>query len=275
VHYLTYLLEPFRYGFMWHGFAAALLVGIVCGPLGVYVVMRRLAFVGDGLAHAILPGLVLATVGGISLIAGGIVAAVLAAAAIAFTSGDRNVGEDSAIGLVFTSWFALGIILLERLGGLRSLHHLLFGNILAVTTSQLIIMATLAAGVLLTFGLLRKQFDLITCDEEYASSVGCPTSLVRFALLFLLALTVVVVTQLVGVVLTSALLITPALTARMLAGEVSRVLWLAAAVACGVGCGGLYLSYLLNTSSGATIVLTATTLFLAVRLILGRRRSLI
>lgn len=258
-------LDPFHYSFMWNGFAAAILAGALCGPLGTYVVLRRLAFLGDALAHAILPGLVIATLLKLPLLLGGVLAGIVASFAITYVSRERTVGEDSAIGVVFTSLFALGVLLLERIGGLRSLHSMLFGNILSVTRNDLILMALLTIGALSAFALFHRQIELATCDEEYGRTIGIPMHRVRLGLLLLLSLTVVIVTQLVGVVLTSALLIVPALTVQLFLQRLRPMLLGAALLAAALAVAGLYISYFTHTSSGATIVLLCTTTFLAAR----------
>lgn len=258
---MDWLIDPFRYAFMQHALLAAVLVGITCAVLGVHVVQRRMAFVGDALAHTTLPGLVVAHLFGWSLSLGGLGAAVAAALFIGWASRRQAVKEDTAIGVVFTGMFALGILLMSRTRSYRDLTHMLFGNVLGVTTADLWFIGGVAVVVLVVLALFHKELELTGFDPTHAEMIGLRSDRMRFLLLGLLALAVVTGIQTVGVILTSALLITPAATAALLTDRMPRRMLLGAGLAIFSSASGLTSSYLLETSSGAAIVLCCTAAF--------------
>jgi ABC-type Mn2+/Zn2+ transport system permease subunit len=258
---VDYLIEPFRYGFMQTALAAAVLVGLTCAVLGAYVVQRRMAFVGDALAHTTLPGLVIAYLFGWSLSLGALAAGVLAALGIGWVSRRQTVKEDTAIGVVFTGTFALGILLMSRARSFRDLSHMLFGNILGVGGDDLRLMAGVTGVVLLTLLLFHKELELTSFDATHAEVIGIRADRLKYLLLVLLALAVVTGIQAAGVVLTSALLVTPAATASLLTDRFPRMMLIAALVSVASAVIGLYVSYYLQASSGAAIVLTCTAFF--------------
>jgi manganese/iron transport system permease protein len=261
---VDWLIEPFRYGFMQTALAAAVCVGLTCAVLGAYVVQRRMAFVGDAMAHTTLPGLVIAHLFGWSLSLGALTAAVLAAVGIGWVSRRQTVKEDTAIGVVFTGMFALGIFLMSRARSFRDLSHMLFGNILGVGWGDLRLMAGVAGVVLLTLLLFHKELELTSFDVTHAEVIGIRADRLRYLLLVLLALAVVTGIQAAGVILTSALLVTPAATAALLTDRFRRAMLIAAGIAVASSLAGLYASYYLQASSGAAIVLTCTGGFVVV-----------
>lgn len=259
---IDWVTEPFQYHFMQNGLLAAIFVGITCATLGSYVVLRRMAFIGDALAHTTLPGLVVAYLQGWSLFGGAVVAGVLTALGIGWLSKRADVREDTAIGIVFTGMFAFGIFLISTAQSFRDLTHMLFGNILGVTDDELGLIGLITIIVVATLALFHKELELSSVDPVYAEVIGLRTGLVRYGLLVLLALATVAGIQAVGVVLTSAMLITPAATASLLTNRLPRMMLLSTGIAVLSGVTGLYLSYYSNHSSGASIVLTATAFFL-------------
>ncbi len=258
---IAWLLEPMQYAFMRTGFAAATLVGITCAVLGAYVVLRRMAFIGDALAHTVLPGLVIAYLNSWSLFGGAIVAGVLTAVGIGWVSRRGTVREDTAIGVLFTAMFALGILLMSRVNSFRDLSHILFGNILGVRPADLLLIAAISVAILCTLFLVHKELELTSYDPTYAEAVGLRADGLRFLLLILLALTVVTCIQVVGVILTSALLITPAAAAGLLTNRLPRMMLIAALIAVFSATVGLYASYYADVASGAAIVLACTACF--------------
>jgi ABC-type Mn2+/Zn2+ transport system permease subunit len=257
----------------------ALCVGLTCAVLGVYVVQRRMAFIGDAMAHTTLPGLVIAHLFGWSLSLGALVAAVFTAFGIGWVSKGQRLKEDTAIGVVFTGMFALGILLMSRTRSYRDLSHMLFGNILGVGWGDLGIMTGVAGIVLVALLLFHKELELTSFDPTHAEVIGIRSDWLRYLLLVLLALAVVTGIQAVGVILTSALLVTPAATASLLTDRFSRMMVIAAAVSMVASVVGLFLSYYLQAASGAAIVLTCTGIFVftwvaqTVRQRLQRRNS--
>lgn len=258
---IEWLIEPLSFGFMRTGLAAAAIVGVTCAVLGAYVVLRRMAFIGDALAHTVLPGLVVAYLGGWSLFGGALIAGLLTAMGIGWVSRRGAVREDTAIGVLFTAMFALGILLMSRVRSFRDLSHILFGNILGVRPGDLLLIGGIAVGVLLTLWLLHKELELTSYDPSYAQVIGLKADRLRFVLLILLAFTVVTCIQVVGVILTSALLVTPAAAAALLTNRLPRMMLLAALIAVASATVGLYASYYADVASGAAIVLACTACF--------------
>lgn len=256
-----WLLAPLQYNFMLAGLLASALVGIACATLGVYVVLRRMAFIGDALAHTTLPGLVVAYLNGWNLYGGAIVAGMITALGIGWLSRRQEVREDTAIGILFTGMFALGILLISSVRSFRDFTHILFGNILGVTNTELGIISLITLLVLVTLVIFHKELVLTSYDPTYAEVIGLSAGLVRYGLLILLSLIVVVGIQAVGVVLTSALLVTPAATASLLTNRLPRMMLIASTIAVLSGFVGLYSSYYYSVSSGAAIVLTCTLCF--------------
>ncbi len=259
---MDWLLEPFTFGFMQRGLAAGVLAGIACAVLSAFVVWRRMAFVGDAMAHTILPGVVIAFLRGANLFVGALIAAIITALGIGWFSRDREVREDTAIGVMFSGFFALGILLLSRVSSYRDLTHILFGDILGVSAADLWIIGGVTVLVMAAVALFYKELLLTSFDPGHAVAIGLSPELVRYGLLILLALTVVAAIQAVGVVMVIALLVTPAAAASLLARQLPRIMALGALFAVVSALVGLYASYYGNVASGAAIVLTLTGIFL-------------
>jgi manganese/iron transport system permease protein len=265
---MNWLLEPWTHGFMRDALAAGLAAGVACGVLGVFVVFRRMAFVGEAMSHTTLPGLVIAQAKGFNLIAGALASNLVTALGIAVlssrTSRRRGIRDDAAIGVVFTGMFALGVVLTARIGSWRDLSHLLLGNLLSVAQGDLLFMVCAAVLVLAVVVALFKEMELASYDPTYADLIGIRSQRLHALLLVLIALAVVSGVQVVGVVLTSALLVTPAATAALLTRRMIPMLWISVVTATVAVVGGLLLSYHASLPSGATIVLMAALLFIAV-----------
>ncbi len=260
---MSWLLQPLQYEFMVRGLLASVMVGILCAVMGTYVVLRGMAFLGDAIAHAILPGVAISFLLHGNLLVGALIAAVVVALSIGFFSKGGVVKEDTAIGILFAAALSLGVALISSIQTYAvDLSHILFGNVLGVSVSDMWLTAGLGVLVLGTVALLYKQFLVISFDPILAATLRLPANLLRNLMLVLLAVTVVVSLQTVGVGLAAAMLITPAATAYLLA----RRLWPMMLISAGIGAVsslvGLYLSYYLNIVSGSAIVLTATVIFL-------------
>ena len=268
---ITWLIEPISFAFMQRGLAAGVLAGIACAVLSAFVVWRGMAFVGDAMAHTILPGVVIAFLRGANLFVGALIAAILTALGIGWFSRDREVREDTAIGVMFSGFFALGILLLSRVRSYQDLTHILFGDILGVSSTDLWIIAVVTVLVISAVVLFYKELLVTSFDPGHAVAIGLSPELVRYGLLILLALTVVAAIQAVGVVMVIALLVTPAATASLLARQLPRIMLLGAVFAVISAVVGLYASYYANVASGAAIVLTLTVLFLLAFLFAPRR----
>ena len=260
---MTLILEPLAYSFMQRGLIAALMVGILCSIVGCYVVLRSMAFLGDALAHAILPGVAIAYLLQVNLMAGALLAAIVVAIGIGFFSRQGTLKEDTAIGILFTAALALGVAIISTIRSYATdLTHILFGNILGVSANDLWIIAGVGIFVLAVLLVLYRPFLVISFDPVLASTMRLPVQLLRNLLLVLLALSIVVSIQAVGVALAAAMLVTPAATAYLLTKRLTRMMAVSAVLGAISSISGLYISYYANIASGSAVVLTATAMFL-------------
>jgi manganese/iron transport system permease protein len=258
-----WLLAPLAYGFMQRGMLAGVVVGVLCAVIGCFVVLRSMAFIGDAMAHAVLPGVAVSYLLKGDLFVGALGAALAVALGIGALSRRGQVREDSAIGILFAAALALGVLLISSIRTYAvDLSHILFGNVLGVSGRDLVLTAAAAAVVLAAVLLLYKELVLVSFDPVLAATLRLPAERLRMTLLVLLALTIVVSLQTVGIGLVSALLITPAATAHLLTRRLPRMMAIAAAIGVASSVIGLYASYYLDVASGAAIVLTATAFFL-------------
>jgi len=262
---VEFLLSPFELAFMQRALLAGLLIGVVCAVVGSYVVLRGLAFVGDALAHAAFPGVVIAYLLKGDIYIGAMAFTLATALGIGFISRRARISYDTTIGVLFSGAFALGVLLMSTIHAYTvDLFSFLFGNILAVAETDLWVVGILAAVVLLAVGLLYKELLLVAFDATVAEAMGYPVRLLDYLLLGLIALTIVIAIQAVGIVLVVALLVTPSATGYILAQRFfPMILWSNAAAILAVAL-GLYLSFYLNLASGAAIVVVSTCLFFLV-----------
>lgn len=260
---IDFLLRPLTYEFMQRGLLAAVMVGVLCAVVGSYVVLRGMAFLGDALAHAILPGVALAYLLNGNLLVGGLIAAVVVALLIGVFSRQGTIKEDTAIGILFAAALSLGVLLISTIRTYAvDLTHILFGNVLGVSSSDLLITAVLGAVVLGTIGVLYREFLVISFDPVLAATLRLPAERLRVFMLILIALTIVVSLQTVGVGLVAAMLVTPGAAAYLLTRRLSSMMIVAAVIGAVSSVVGLYLSFYLSVASGAAVVLTATLIFL-------------
>ncbi|MFN2290063.1 MAG: metal ABC transporter permease [Anaerolineae bacterium] len=260
---LELLIQPLRYPFMVRGLLASLMVGTLCAVVGTYVVLRGMAFFGDALAHAILPGVAIAYLLGANIFWGALLMGLITALGIGYVSRRGQVKEDTAIGVIFAASLALGVALLSTVQNYSvDLTHILFGDVLGVSTSDLWLTAGLGLLVLLAVVLLYKELLVISFDPVLAATLRLPLSTLQYLLLVLIALTIVVSLQTVGVALMVAMLVTPAATAYLLTRRLWHMMIVGAAVGVLSSIGGLYLSFYVNIASGSAVVLVATALFI-------------
>lgn len=272
---MEWLLEPLRYGFMQRGLLAAIMVGAICPIVGSYMILRGMSFFGDALSHAILPGVVLAYLVSWPLAIGALVAGVGAAVAIGVISQRGNLQEDTAIGIVFAGSFALGVALMSTVRGYTvDLAHILFGDVLGVSNSDLGWIFALGLLVLVTVVAFYKEFLVLTFDPTLALVLRLPTRILRYLLLVLIAITIVVSLQTVGISLMLAMLVTPAAAAQLLTQRLPSMMALAATLGVFANVVGLYLSYYVNVASGPAMVLVATAIFALVFLFAPQRGML-
>jgi len=261
------LLGPLAHPFMVRGLLASLIVGIVCAVLGTFVVLRGMAFLGDALAHTILPGVAIGY-----LLSGGargplfwwaLATGVLTSIGIGAISLQGQVKEDTAIGVIFAGMFALGIALISTVRSYSvDLAHFLFGNVLAVAPSDLVLTAAFGGLVLLLILAFYKEFLVISFDPILAATLRIPSKFFHYLLLVMLAVTIVISLQTVGVGLMVAMLVTPAATSSLLTRRLPAMMAVSTAIGGFSAVAGLYLSYYANIASGAAIVLVCTGLFI-------------
>jgi len=257
------------------GLIAAVLVGLTVPVLGCYVVLRGLAFLGDALAHIILPGVVVALLLGWPLIVGALLAGVIAALAVGAIARSTAIKEDTVIGVVFAGSLALGIAMLSMRGTYEEdLVHILIGDLLNVSSGDLWLMAALGALALLAVLAFYKEFLVISFDRVLATTMQLPVILLDNLLMVLLAIVIVISLQAVGVALVLAMLVTPAATAYLLTRRLPAMMLIAASIGVGSGILGLYLSLSLGTAPGPSIVLVATAVFGVTYLLRHWRRAL-
>ncbi len=263
---IEWLLAPWQYAFFTRAVMAAVLVGLVGGVVGTYVVLKGMAFFGDALAHAILPGIATAYLigGGRNqvLFWGALVAGLMAALAISRLSQRGRLSEDAAIGIVFAGMFALGIAIISTGRTFAvDLAHILFGNVLAVQPADLARMGIVVLLVISVVVWFYRELLIVTFDPVLAATLRLPVARLNDLLVVLIALSIVVSLQTVGTALTLAMLITPAATAQLMAVRFLPMMLLATCIGVLSGLVGLYISFYLSIASGAAIVLTATLIF--------------
>jgi len=269
---LSFLVEPFQYSFMLRGLWASLIVGVVCPILGSYVVLRGMAFFGDALAHIILPGVVIAFLLGWPYAVGALIFGVAAALLIGFISRRTDIKDDTAIGVVFAGAFALGVALISLQRSYAvDLTHILFGDLLGVSNSDLMLMGILGLLVLLTVFAFYKEFLVLSFDPTLAKTLRLPVTFLQNLLLVLLAVVIVISLQAVGIALVLAMLVTPASSAYILTKRLPNMMLLGALIGAISSVLGLYLSFYINVASGASIVLVATAIFALIFVFAPRR----
>lgn len=259
---IDYLISPFQYGFMVRALIVSVLVGIMCPILGAYVITRGRAFMGDALAHSVLPGMVVAFLLGISPFFAAVPAGIVIALLMGTVSRRTGISEDTSIGIVFAGMFALGLVMLSRATNVNvNIEDLLLGQVLGVSRTDVIVSLALTILVLVGLYAFHRQLVYTTFDAVGASVVGIKTSLVEYILLALLALVIVIGIQAAGIVLVMAMLITPAATAYLLARRFVGMMIVGALVGASSAVIGLYLSFHADLPSGPAMALFATLMF--------------
>jgi manganese/iron transport system permease protein len=260
-----WLTAPLSYGFMQRALQAAILVGIICPVIGSFMVLKGLSFFGDALSHAILPGVVITYLLQLPLLVGALLSAIVATVAIGFISRRSDVKEDTAIGIVFAGAFALGVALLSTVRSYAvDLTHILFGDVLGVAQADIWLMLGLGVLVLGTVLLFYKELLVVTFDPMLAVVLRLPAGALQYLLLGLIAMTVVISLQTVGIALVLATLVTPAAAAQLLTRRLPTMMAVAALLGVSANVTGLYLSYYANIASGPAMVLVSTFFFLMI-----------
>ena len=261
-HAMGFMNDIMHYDFLQKALVTSIMVGIICGIIGSFIILRGMALMGDAISHAVLPGVAISYMLGINYFYGAVLFGVLTAIGIGVVSQNSRIKNDSSIGIVFTAFFALGIILISKAQTTIDLTQILFGNVLSVRTSDMILTLITGAIIVLVVIVFYKELLVSTFDETMAAAYGLPTKLIHYGIMILLTMATVASLQTVGVVLVVAMLITPAATAYLLTNR----FWLMIALASFFGAIssviGLFISFIHNLSSGAVIVLAATALFI-------------
>lgn len=273
---LHWLSDPLEFQFMRMALVEVVVVGVVAGVLGTYVVVRGLAFVGDAISHAVFPGVVIAFLAHVSIFAGGAAFGILTALAISSLSLTRRIREDTAIGVVFAGAFALGVVLISSSPGYtRDLTSLLFGDVLAVTNTDIYLSLGFGGFAFVVAFALRRALILASFDREMALAMGLPVFWLDTILLLLITLTIVIALRAVGNILVLAMFVTPAAAARLLVDDMGRMMVVSAIIGAMSGVIGLYLSWHTDLAAGGMIVLTATGIFLVTLLFAPRHGLLV
>lgn len=265
------VVHPWTLGFMQRALLELVLVGVVAGVLGCWIVLYELAYSAESLAHSLFPGLVLAALLGLPLVLGGALGVLVAAAAVALASRTPGIERDTAVAIVITTLFGLGVLLALARASPPGLESLLFGDLLAVGTSDLVTAGCLAAAVLLGLALLHRQLLVVGFDRGTARPLGGRPLLADLALLTLIAAATLIAVRGLGNLLVVAVLVAPAATARLLSSRLVTMMAVAGAVAIACSVGGLYLSYYASTAGGASVAGLLVAVYMSVRLACLRR----
>lgn len=260
---LDLLLAPLSYDFFVRALIASALVGVACAIVGSFVVLKGMSFIGDAVSHAAFPGVVIAYLVGAPIILGGAIAAVGTALGIGAIARRSGLRADAIIGVLFAGMFALGVAIFSSIPSyVGDLFHFLFGDVLGISVGDLGALTLLVLGLLLVLRLLWKELLFSTFDPLGAGAAGLPVRRLDDLLLILIAITIVISLQAVGIVLVVAMITTPAATAQLLVKRFTAMIQVAALIGVSAAIIGLYLSYSLDIASGAAIVILETTLFL-------------
>ncbi|SDM90101.1 iron/zinc/copper transport system permease protein [Psychrobacillus sp. OK028] len=249
------------YGFLQKALITSIMVGIICGVIGCFIILRGMALMGDAISHAVLPGVALSYMLGINFFFGAVFFGVLTSLGIGFISQNSRIKNDVSIGIMFTAAFATGIIMITLMKSSTDLYHILFGNVLAVRPSEMWSTLIIGVFVLVCVYAFYKELLVSSFDSTMAAAYGLPTRVIHYFLMTLLTLVTVASLQTVGIVLVVAMLITPAATAYLLTNRLWVMIFLSAGIGVLASIFGLYFSYTYNLASGAAIVLAATVLF--------------
>jgi manganese/iron transport system permease protein/iron/zinc/copper transport system permease protein len=272
---MAFLIEPLNYEFFRRGLLAALMIGTLCGLIGVFVVLRGMSYIGHGLSHAAIGGAVVGITLNLNFYVGACAMGLLATLLINRVTQNNQIKLDAAIGLVTTAMFALGVAIISKLRHFRqNFEAALFGNILGISDQDLIMIGGITTITLVTIFFIYKPLLFLTFDHDAARVFGIKTGLVQIIFSFLLTFSVIASLNVVGVTMVAATLIAPAMTARMLTNSFSRVIVYSMIIGAMTGIVGMYLSYIFNVASGTTIVLFGTILFCLSLLISALRKNM-
>ncbi|MCA9357595.1 metal ABC transporter permease [Candidatus Nomurabacteria bacterium] len=263
-NYLALIIEPLQYAFMFKAMAVSVVVGIACAILSCFLVLKGWSLLGDAISHAVLPGVVIAYIIGIPFGLGAFVFAMLAVVLIGFIKTNSKIKEDAVMGIVFTTFFALGLMLISKIVSSVDLTHVLFGEVLGISNESAWYTISILAVTSAIIIIFRRVFMVFCFDPTHAQSVGMPIKLIHYSFLVLLAITITGSIQTVGIILVIAMLITPGSTAFLLTKNFSTMIWIAVSISVVSSIIGAYASYYLDIATGGTIVFVQGCVFLTV-----------
>ncbi|GEN53800.1 metal ABC transporter permease [Halobacillus faecis] len=259
---MAFIEAVMQYGFLQKALLTSIMVGIICGVVGCFIILRGMALMGDAISHAVLPGVAISYMFGINFFFGAVFSGVITAIAIGFVTQNSRIKHDTSIGIMFTAAFAAGIIIITMLKSSTDLYHILFGNVLAVRASDMWITLGIGVVILAAVYLFYKELLVTSFDETMGAAYGLPVRLIHYFLMTLLTMGTVASLQTVGIVLVVAMLITPAAAAYLLTDRLWVMIFLASGIGILSSVIGLYFSFTYNLASGATIVMAATAIFI-------------
>ncbi|MBX9974752.1 metal ABC transporter permease [Cytobacillus firmus] len=261
---MAFIEAVMQYGFLQKALLTSVMVGIICGVIGCFIILRGMALMGDAISHAVLPGVAISYMLGVNFFFGAVISGVITAIAIGFVSQNSRIKHDTSIGIMFTAAFASGIIIITMLKSSTDLYHILFGNVLAVRLSDMWITLGISLIVLAAVYLFYKELLVTSFDETMGAAYGLPVRFIHYFLMTLLTMVTVASLQTVGIVLVVAMLITPAAAAYLLTERLWMMIFLASGIGVISSIAGLYFSFTYNLASGATIVISSTAIFILV-----------
>ncbi|HCB1681402.1 TPA: iron/manganese ABC transporter permease subunit SitD [Citrobacter braakii] len=258
---LTTLLEPFQFSFMVNALVISTIVAVPCALLSVFLVLKGWALMGDAMSHAVFPGIVLAWIAGIPLAIGAFIAGLFCAVATGYLDDNSRIKRDTIMGIVFSGMFGAGLVLYVSIQSEVHLDHILFGDMLGVSLSDIMQTAVITMGIALIIGLKWKDLLLHAFDPHQAKASGLNTALLHYGLLCMIALTIVATLKSVGIILSISLLIAPGAIAILMTRKFSHALWLAVAMSVITSFMGVYLSFFIDSAPAPTIVVLFSLLF--------------
>ncbi|MGA5688311.1 metal ABC transporter permease [Cytobacillus pseudoceanisediminis] len=261
---MAFIEAVMQYGFLQKALLTSVMVGIICGVIGCFIILRGMALMGDAISHAVLPGVAISYMLGVNFFFGAVISGVITAIAIGFVSQNSRIKHDTSIGIMFTAAFASGIIIITMLKSSTDLYHILFGNVLAVRLSDMWITLGISLFVLAAVYLFYKELLVTSFDETMGAAYGLPVRFIHYFLMTLLTMVTVASLQTVGIVLVVAMLITPAAAAYLLTERLWMMIFLASGIGVISSIVGLYFSFTYNLASGAAIVISSTAIFILV-----------
>ena len=258
---LATLLEPFQFGFMVNALVISTIVAVPCALLSVFLVLKGWALMGDAMSHAVFPGIVLAWIAGIPLAIGAFIAGLFCAVATGYLDDNSRIKRDTIMGIIFSGMFGAGLVLYVSIQSEVHLDHILFGDMLGVSLSDIMQTAVITLGIALIIGLKWKDLLLHAFDPHQAKASGLNTALLHYGLLCMIALTIVATLKSVGIILSISLLIAPGAIAILMTRKFSHALWLAVAMSVITSFMGVYLSFFIDSAPAPTIVVLFSLLF--------------